>query len=94
MGEVNADLMGAPRFESDLHQRVHLEPLGNSVMSHGVLAIVANREALAIIAVTPDRFIHRAAPGHSAMHQSQIGPSNGAILELVDQVFVSVQGVC
>ena len=60
MRQMDADLMGASRFQSDIQKReVRSEPFGNLKMSHGVAEIPSPDGAFLRVAGMPaDRRVH------------------------------------
>ena len=93
MGHVHADLVGTAGFEFDPHMRVRAEAFEYAIVADRRLAAVGHRHALAHAAVTADRRVDLATGGDHPDHDALVDAADRALLQLVDQVGLGLQGL-
>ena len=84
VGQMDADLVGAPRFDFDIEEREATEGRGDRVVGYGRFAVWwIGGHPLAVDGMAADRRRNATRPRHGdAMHQRLIDLAHAAILEL------------
>ena len=90
-GQVDANLMGAPCFQTACQQRPVCAVFDHGVMRRCRLAIGRNRHALAIPGVASNRCFDRAVVINDTVDNGGIGPADRSRLHLAYQVSVRSQ---
>ncbi len=93
MSHVHADLVGTAGFQLHPHMGVRAEALEHTVVADRRLAAVGDCHALAHAAVAADGRVDLATGSHHTNHDAFINAADRALLQLVDQVGLRLQGL-